>query len=107
MKRLALAVLLILFTGAMTAFAQAAAPLPWCWFRTCSDSTTMVVEVSVDGRAVYNSSFAICRANPFEGPDGRIHWRDCRLEWPVRHGFIDLVAREFHAGKMMFPPKAS
>lgn len=43
----------------------------------------------------------------FEGPDGRIHWRDSRLEWPVRHGFIDLVAREFHAGKMMFPPDAS
>lgn len=46
-------------------------------------------------------------AAEFEGPDGRIHWRDCRLEWPVRHGFIDLVAREFHAGKMMFPPDAS
>ncbi|MGH7949042.1 MAG: glutathione S-transferase family protein [Candidatus Binataceae bacterium] len=40
----------------------------------------------------------------FEGPDGRVHWRDTRLEWPVRHGFIDFVAREFRAGKMMFPP---
>jgi glutathione S-transferase len=46
-------------------------------------------------------------AAEFEGPDGRIHWRDSRLEWPVRHGFIDLVAREYHAKKMMFPPKAS
>jgi glutathione S-transferase len=46
-------------------------------------------------------------AAEFEGPDGRIHWRDSRLEWPIRHGFIDLVAREFHAGKMMFPPDAS
>ena len=46
-------------------------------------------------------------AAEFEGPDGRIHWRDSRLEWPVRHGFIDLVAREFHAGKMMFPPDAA
>jgi glutathione S-transferase len=46
-------------------------------------------------------------ADEFEGPDGRIHWRDSRLEWPIRHGFIDLVAREFHAGKMMFPPDAS
>jgi hypothetical protein len=46
-------------------------------------------------------------AAEFEGPDGRIHWRDSRLEFPVRHGFIDLVAREFHAGKMMFPPDAS
>ena len=46
-------------------------------------------------------------AAEFEGPDGRIHWRDSRLEWPVRHGFIDLVAREFHAGKMLFPPDAS
>jgi hypothetical protein len=42
-------------------------------------------------------------ADEFEGPDGRVHWRDSRLEWPIRHGFIDLVAREFHAGKMMFP----
>jgi glutathione S-transferase len=46
-------------------------------------------------------------AAEFEGPDGRIHWRDNRLEWPVRHGFIDLVAREYHAGKMMFPPDAN
>lgn len=46
-------------------------------------------------------------ADEFEGPDGRVHWRDSRLEWPVRHGFIDFVAREFHAGKMMFPPDAS
>jgi glutathione S-transferase len=43
----------------------------------------------------------------FEGPDGRIHWRDSRIEWPVRNGFIDLVAREYHAKKMLFPPKAS
>jgi glutathione S-transferase len=43
----------------------------------------------------------------FEGPDGRVHWRDSRLEWPVRHGFIDLVAREFRAGKMMFPPNGA
>jgi glutathione S-transferase len=46
-------------------------------------------------------------AAEFEGPDGRIHWRDSRLEWPVRHGFIDLVAREYHTGKMLFPPPAT
>lgn len=46
-------------------------------------------------------------AAEFEGPDGRVHWRDSRLEWPVRHGFADLVAREFRAGKMMFPPDAA
>jgi glutathione S-transferase len=46
-------------------------------------------------------------ADEFEGPDGRIHWRDSRLEWPIRHGFIEVVAREYHAGKMMFPPDAS
>ena len=46
-------------------------------------------------------------ADEFEGPDGRIHWRDSRLEWPIRHRLIDPVAREFHAGKMMFPPDAS
>lgn len=46
-------------------------------------------------------------AAEFEGPDGKIHWRDSRLEWPVRNGFIELVAREFKAGKMMFPPRAT
>jgi len=54
---------------------------------------------------------AVAKANgiidEFEGPDGRIHWRDSRLEWPIRHGFIDAVAREYHAGKMMFPPDAT
>jgi len=43
----------------------------------------------------------------FEGPDGKIHWRDSRLEWPIRRGFLDFVAREFKAGKMMFPPDAA
>ncbi|HZP44312.1 MAG TPA: glutathione S-transferase family protein [Candidatus Binataceae bacterium] len=46
-------------------------------------------------------------AAEFEGPDGRIHWRDSRLEWPIRQGFIDLIAREYHAGRMMFPPQAA
>lgn len=46
-------------------------------------------------------------AAEFEGPDGKIHWRDSRLEWPVRNGFIELVAREFKASKMMFPPRAT
>jgi glutathione S-transferase len=43
-------------------------------------------------------------ASELEGPDGKIHWRDSRLEWPVRHGFVEFVAREFKTGKMMFPP---
>jgi glutathione S-transferase len=43
-------------------------------------------------------------SSELEGPDGRIHWRDSRLEWPIRHGFVEFVAREFKAGKMMFPP---
>jgi glutathione S-transferase len=42
-----------------------------------------------------------------EGPDGRVHWRDSRLEWPIRHGFVDFIAREFHARRMMFPPDAA
>jgi glutathione S-transferase len=46
-------------------------------------------------------------SSELEGPDGRIHWRDSRLEWPIRHGFADFVAREFKAGKMMFPPDAA
>ncbi len=43
----------------------------------------------------------------FEGPDGKVHWRDSRLEWPIRRGFADFVTREFKAGKMMFPPDAA
>jgi glutathione S-transferase len=46
-------------------------------------------------------------ASEFEGPDGKIHWRDSRLEWPVRRGFGDFVMREFKAGRMMFPPDAA
>ena len=42
-----------------------------------------------------------------EGPGGKVHWRDSRLEWPIRHGFLEFVAREFRAGKMMFPPEAT
>jgi glutathione S-transferase len=42
-----------------------------------------------------------------EGPDGRVHWRDSRLQWPLRHGFLDLIVREYRAGKMMFPPNAA
>lgn len=46
-------------------------------------------------------------ASELVGPDGRVHWRDSRLEWPIRHGFIEFIAREFKAGKMMFPPEAA
>ena len=46
-------------------------------------------------------------ADEFEGPDSRIHWRDSRLEWPIRHGFIEVVAKEYQTGKMMFPPDAT
>jgi hypothetical protein len=46
-------------------------------------------------------------ASELEGPDGKVHWRDSRLEWPIRRGFIDFVVREFRAGKMMFPPDAA
>ncbi|HVA67770.1 MAG TPA: glutathione S-transferase family protein [Candidatus Binataceae bacterium] len=63
--------------------------------------------VQADGERLHEAMAHQSIASEFEGPDGRIHWRDSRLEWPVRHGFIDFVAREFHAGKMMFPPDAS
>ncbi|MDB5108442.1 MAG: hypothetical protein JWM69_1383, partial [Candidatus Binatus sp.] len=46
-------------------------------------------------------------ASELEGTDGKVHWRDSRLEWPVRHGFLEFVMREFNAGKMMFPPDAA
>jgi glutathione S-transferase len=46
-------------------------------------------------------------ASELEGPDGMIHWRDSRLEWPIRRGFADFVLRELRAGKMMFPPDAA
>jgi glutathione S-transferase len=45
-------------------------------------------------------------AAEFEGPDGKIHWRSDRLEWPIRHGFLSLIDREFAASKVMFPPEA-
>ena len=48
-----------------------------------------------DGRIISDSTII---ADEFERPDGRIHWRDSRLEWPLRHGFIDAVAKEYHAG---------
>lgn len=64
-----------------------------------------VLERELDERNFFCGELSL--ADEFEGPDGRIQWRDSRLEWPIRHGFIDLVAREFHAGKMMFPPDAS
>ena len=51
-------------------------------------------------------SYDIANAE-LEGPDGKIHWRDSRLEWPLRRGFADFVLREFNAGKMMFPPDAA
>ena len=63
--------------------------------------------VQADNERLHEAMSHQSLASEFEGPDGRIHWRDSRLEWPVRHGFIDFVAREFHAGKMMFPPDAS
>ncbi|MDB5107473.1 MAG: Glutathione S-transferase domain [Candidatus Binatus sp.] len=46
-------------------------------------------------------------ASELEGPDGKVHWRDSRLEWPLRHGFFEFVMREFKANKMMFPPDAA
>ena len=62
-------------------------------------------------KADYERLKASIRKTPIleemQGPDGRVHWRDSRLEWPIRHGFLDLVMREFQDGKMMFPPHAS
>ena len=76
--------------------------------RAWMDRMRLVPAVAADHRRAANAWQGTHNiAAEFEGPDGRIHWRDSRLEFPVRHGFIDLVAREFHAKKMMFPPKAN
>ena len=69
----------------------------------------------VDGELLGNVKESISQAmtelrdiaDELQGPDGRVHWRDSRLEWPVRHGFMDFVAREFAAKLMMFPPDAT
>jgi glutathione S-transferase len=66
-----------------------------------------IAVVSADHERVMKALAETPIVAEFEGPDGRAHWRDSRLEWPIRHGFIDLVAREFHVRKMMFPPDAS
>jgi glutathione S-transferase len=77
-------------------------------FAAWSDRMRKVPAVAADherARKAWQGAHNL--AAEFEGPDGRVHWRDNRLEWPVRHGFIDLVAREYHGGKMMFPPDAA
>jgi len=75
--------------------------------QTWAERMRRIPAVTIDHQRI-RTAMAQLRSitDEFEGPDGRIR-RDSRLEWPLRHGFIDLVAREFHAGKMMFPPDAS
>jgi glutathione S-transferase len=83
-------------------------PGEFAWLQAWTERMRRIPAVAAD-RARIGKAMSELRsiADEFEGPDGRIHWRDSRLEWPIRHGFIDLVAREFHTGKMMFPPDAS
>jgi glutathione S-transferase len=73
------------------------------WEKRMRSIPLVAADLARARKAMEESSLA----DEFEGPDGRIHWRDSRLEWPIRHGFVDFIAREFRGGKMMFPPDAS
>ena len=44
----------------------------WWWFQTCSESTTIGVEVVMDGKLAYRSSFPICNGTGAPNkPDGK------------------------------------
>jgi len=74
------------------------------WMRRMRDVPAVAADRERAARAWHGVEHL---AAEFEGPDGRVHWRDHRLEWPIRHGFLDFVSGEFMAGKMMFPPDAA
>jgi hypothetical protein len=68
MQRVILAaVLLFVCTNGASAAAQSTtqdSPV-WRWFQDCAHKTTMGVEVTVDGKSVFKSSFPICKTtNP-------------------------------------------
>jgi hypothetical protein len=67
-KRLAFRVLLFLITVSAGISAQSTARLTWQWFQNCSDSTTITVEVLVDGKMAYHSSFPVCRVDASKMP---------------------------------------
>jgi hypothetical protein len=44
----------------------------WQWFQNCKENKTMRLEVLLDGKIIYRSSFPICRANTGSNPaEGR------------------------------------
>lgn len=44
----------------------------WHWFQTCSENKAMRLEVELDGKIIYRSSFPVCRANSGSNPaEGR------------------------------------
>jgi hypothetical protein len=64
MQRLtSVAVLLFVFATAATAAPQSPTPDSpvWRWFQDCSDKEMMGIEVTVDGKSVFKSSFPICK----------------------------------------------
>jgi len=68
------ALLVAITTGANAAPQSSARPSPvWHWFQTCAQKTTMGIEVTVDGKSVFKSSFPICKTTiaPAEHRDGK------------------------------------
>jgi hypothetical protein len=66
--------LFVIATSASAAPQSPASASPvWHWFQNCAAKTTMGVEVTVDGKSVFKSSFPICKTTnaPADSRDGK------------------------------------
>lgn len=68
------ALVFVIATNASTAPQSPAPPSPvWYWFQSCAEKATMGIEVTVDGKSVFKSSFPICKTTnpPADDRDGK------------------------------------
>lgn len=71
--RAACIVVLTVATVSNAAFGQSASPdvgSVWFWFGACKGGKTMGVELSVDGKTVYQSTFRACRMQRSDARNG-------------------------------------
>jgi hypothetical protein len=74
MQRLIVVTVLLFVTGGSAASqSQVPAAPVWYWFQNCAQKGTMGIEVTVDGKSVYKSSFPICKTTnaPADDRDGK------------------------------------
>jgi hypothetical protein len=66
-----LTVLLFAIATSATAAPQSPAPASpvWRWFQNCAAKTTMAMNVTVDGKSVFKSSFPICKTTNASADD--------------------------------------